>query len=313
MMNNEMLGLHVLILKVFTSPDVALTERVEFLEIADTKKFLIWVENELKNVDSGLFWALGNYAADEEVKLVTEDLVMRLVYAYRNGKPFETPQVVVTPAAKPADATPKDKPVAAEAKPEAKKKKASKNLLSKMAAVIGWLFRKFMGLSLVGKIVVLVLIFAIISSQLGGGQKNSPPAASTENHPAQTQMAATNPFAEDDATATQMAAASMATAPASSAEKTLEQIKLELIGLQTTINSCSSDGYATARKGPGKNDEEGTPIKNGTSVTIIDAVQSNSYDFKGKTGCGSSLRIKVKTADGQELWVHGSTVEGVAE
>ena len=233
-------------------------------------------------------------------------LLRELFVAYRVANPRINGIPEKTQDSNPGEKV--EKPVA-----KTKAKKTSKGLLNKFFLITSWFFKKFMVLNLVGKAVILIMIFSLLS-QFGGPKS---PAEPTEAEVA-TAVPTTviDPFDELDNPTPTPAPEATPTAPP---EKTFEQIKQELIGLQTTINFCSpieegdSIGYATARSGSDLKDKENDRINNATSVTILDVVESNAYDFNGKAGCKSNLRVKVRTDSGQESWVHGSTVMGVAK
>ncbi len=277
----------------------------EYLDLINDVKFLVWLEDDLEKADKGLNWSLETFEQDKDVDLTVKYLARRLMDLY-NGIPY------VAPEPEQAEAAPVKAVVSKEA---VQKKKASKGLPATIFSLISGLFQKFMGLSNVGKVVVLILIFAILS-QLGG-PKNPPTEEGAQTDVAVATEPPLDPFAaidEENAKSTPAVAN-----PIDDTTVTFEQIKQELINKVTTINYCSpieagqTVGQATARSGSSIDDDEDAPINNGTSVTILDVVKSNFYDFKGKAGCGSNLRVKVKTSTGQVSWVHGSTVEGVAK
>lgn len=301
-------NVQILATVVMTNPRISLALYGEFLDLVNDAKFLLWVENDLAGLDRGLNWSLENFEEDKDVDLTVKYLTRRLMDLY-NGVP-----VVEVPALAKAE----DKVAKKVEQPHevVKKKKTSKGLLPTLLSLPSALFHKFMGLSTVGKIVVLIIIFAVFS-QFGGPQ-NSPTEEAAQADVAGAE-APLNPFAAIDEATKATQTSSTVTSPIPNLPETFEQKKQKLINMQTTINYCSpietgqTVGQATARNGSNIKDKEDAPINNGTSVTILDVVESNFYDFKGKAGCGSNLRVQVKTASGQVSWVHGSTVEGVAK
>lgn len=90
-----------------------------------------------------------------------------------------------------------------------------------------------------------------------------------------------------------------------------------LIGFETVINSCSLDGFATARMGVEVASEQMRGIENGTKIKILQVVEGYPYDFTPTEGCGTTVRVQVEVLEGdyetQTSWVSGACVERVAK